>query len=66
MFGFGKKKSQPASDAVAPVAGTEHPAPKAGLYARLREGLQLTRAVLNTDIGDLVRGRKRIDQDLLD
>ena len=30
------------------------------------EGLKRTRAVLNTDISDLVRGRKRIDQELLD
>ena len=66
MFGFGRKKSQPASDAVMPEAGTEHPAPKGGLSARLREGLKRTRAVLNTGIGDLMRGRKQIDQELLD
>ena len=44
----------------------EQPRAKGGLLARLRDGLKRTRAVLNSDVADLIRGRKRIDQDLLD
>jgi fused signal recognition particle receptor len=33
---------------------------------RLKEGLATTRAVLNTNVGDLIRGYKRIDADLLE
>jgi fused signal recognition particle receptor len=32
----------------------------------LRNGLATTRAVLYTDVGDLIRGHKRIDEDVLD
>jgi fused signal recognition particle receptor len=61
MFGFGKKKAQ-----TPPEMGIRPPEDRGGFLARLREGLKRTRAVLNTDISDLVRGRKRIDQELLD
>ena len=44
----------------------EQPKPKGGLLTRLRDGLKRTRAILNSDVADLIRGRKRIDQDLLD
>ena len=37
-----------------------------GFFARLRSGLARTRAVLNTDVGDLLRGRSSIDEDVLD
>lgn len=37
-----------------------------GMLARLKTGLSRTRAILNADIGDLVSGRKEIDQDLLE
>lgn len=66
MFGFGKKQSGPAPVEVISEQGVDRPVPKTGLFARLRAGLERTRAVLNTDISDLVRGRKRIDQELLD
>jgi len=61
MFGFGKKKQAHTS----PGEGQprEH---RQGLIARLKDGLATTRAVLNTNIGDLIRGRKRIDEDLLE
>jgi len=35
-------------------------------FAKLKEGLARTRAVLNADIGDLVVGRTEIDEDLLE
>lgn len=38
---------------------------KRGLFAKLKSGLSKTRALLNTDIGDLLRGRP-IDDDLVD
>ena len=61
MFGFDKKRS------VSPATGEdEGPKGRGRLFARLREGLSTTRAVLNTDVGDLVQGRKRIDEDLLE
>jgi fused signal recognition particle receptor len=66
MFGFGKKKTQSSPETLGHKVEAIGPEPKGSLYARLREGLKRTRAVLNTDIGDLVLGRKRIDQDLLD
>ncbi|MCU0834766.1 MAG: signal recognition particle-docking protein FtsY [Chromatiaceae bacterium] len=58
MFGFGKRKQEPAPLGM--------PAERGGMLGRLREGLARTRAILNTDVRDLIRGRKRIDQDLLD
>jgi fused signal recognition particle receptor len=61
MFGFGKQKRAESSAADGP-----RPESKRRLSERLREGLKRTRAVLNTDVGDLIRGRKRIDEDLLE
>jgi len=61
MFGFGKQKQERASQ------GEGQPKERRRrLVARLKDGLATTRAVLNTDIGDLIRGRKRIDEDLLE
>ena len=57
MFGFGKKPSTEAA------GGGER---KRRLFSRLRDGLATTRAILHTDIGDLLRGRRRIDEALLD
>jgi fused signal recognition particle receptor len=57
MFGFGKRRA----DIAAASNGD-----KGRLLSRLREGLATTRAVLNTDVGDLVQGRKRIDDDLIE
>jgi fused signal recognition particle receptor len=62
MFGFGKK-----SRASVPTDESERrPDGKRRLAERLREGLKRTRAVLNTDVGDLIRGRKRVDADLIE
>jgi fused signal recognition particle receptor len=62
MFGFGKKRRE------GPAAGPEADGSsrRRRLVARLRDGLAQTRAVLNTDVGDLIRGRKRVDDDLLE
>jgi len=60
MFGFGKKKQERASQ------GEGQPQERRRLIARLKDSLATTRAVLNTNIGDLIRGRKRIDEDLLE
>ncbi len=59
MFGFGKRKPAPADR-------SEKNEQRGGLFSRLREGLATTRAILNTDVSDLLRGRKRIDEDLLE
>lgn len=37
-----------------------------GVFGRLKSGLSRTRAILNADIGDLVSGRKEIDEELLE
>jgi fused signal recognition particle receptor len=58
MFGFGKKKRFKSE--------AESPEGKRRLVNRLKEGLALTRAVLNTDVGDLISGRKRIDEALFE
>ncbi len=61
MFGFGTKKRECASQGE--VQGKER---RQRLLSRLKDGLATTRTVLNTRIGDLIRGRKRIDEDLLE
>jgi fused signal recognition particle receptor len=61
MFGFGKKKR----DSL-PPGEDERRARRRNIVSRLKDGLATTRAVLNTDVGDLIRGRKRIDDDLLE
>lgn len=57
MFGFGKKQQ---------AAKGHHKERRSRLISRLKDGLTTTRALLNTNIGDLIRGRKRIDEDLLE
>ncbi len=59
MFGFGKRKR----DAIGSGEQNER---KGLLFSRLKDSLATTRAVLHTDVGDLMRGRKRIDDDLLE
>jgi len=61
MFGFGKKKQEHA-----PQGEGQPEEHRRRLISRLKDGLATTRAVLNTNIGDLIRGRKRIDEDLLE
>jgi fused signal recognition particle receptor len=64
MFGFGKKRPTPKQPANAPAIDAA-PA-RAGLVAGLRERLSRARARLGTGLGELVLGRKRIDDDLLE
>lgn len=54
--------SQPSVPAVPEEAATE----KAGLFSRLKKGLGKTGAALGEGLGNLVLGRKEIDQALLD
>jgi fused signal recognition particle receptor len=61
MFGFGKKKRESATEGA--VTSKER---RQRIVTRLKDGLATTRAVLNTDVSDLIRGRKRIDEDLLE
>jgi fused signal recognition particle receptor len=58
MFGFGKKKIQDSSVA------SEDAAP--GLIARLKQGLARTRANLTDALGDLLQGKRQIDDELLE
>jgi fused signal recognition particle receptor len=61
MFGFGKKKRESLSE-----AEDQRKQRRRRMVSRLKDGLATTRAVLYTDVGDLVSGRKRIDDDLLE
>ncbi len=58
MFGSDKEKRESGQ----PAAEAE----KRGFFSRLRSGLSRTRDVLNTDVRDLVRLRKKIDDELLE
>jgi fused signal recognition particle receptor len=60
MFGFGKSKNTGAA-----TADAESPQ-KQGMFARLKAGLARTRASLGDALGDLLGGKRQIDDDLLD
>ncbi|MEJ2308796.1 MAG: signal recognition particle-docking protein FtsY [Gammaproteobacteria bacterium] len=73
VFGFGKKKSpddkQPDREQeTAPVAepAEQAPAPKQGMFTRLKEKLGRTRSNLTDGLANLLMGRKQIDDDLLE
>src|SRR5210317_916369 len=57
MFGFGKKNT--------PETPPEETRPQ-GLFGRLRTGLARTRANLSNALGDLLSGRREIDEELLE
>jgi len=61
MFGFGKRKRETSSE-----NESQRKERRQRIVSRLKDGLATTRAVLYTDVGDLMRGRKRIDDDLLE
>ncbi|HEX9801805.1 MAG TPA: signal recognition particle-docking protein FtsY [Gammaproteobacteria bacterium] len=58
MFGFGKDKKQ--------AREQQEAEKKPGLFARLKSGLSRTRSTFTAGIGDLVLGRKEIDDELLE
>ena len=60
MFGFGKRKKTD------PPQGTEETARPQGLFSRLKAGLARTRANLSDALGDMLSGRRQIDDELLD
>ena len=64
MFGFGKKRE--AGEPAEGPASSEAPEARRGLFSKLKERLSRTRAQLGTGLADLLLGRKRIDDDLLD
>lgn len=57
MFGFGKKKSPPDEASQEPTQG---------LFGRLKAGLARTRANLTDALGDLLGGKRQIDEELLE
>ncbi len=65
MFGFGKKKKQDADD-LSPDVVLDQPAKKAGLFARLRQGLAKTGGTITAGMDALVKGKKRIDDEVLE
>ena len=62
MFGFGKNKTPE----TAPAEQQAQAIPRKGLFARLRDGLARTRANLSDALGDLLSGRRQIDDELLE
>ena len=65
MFGFGKKKTPETEDRQASRTEGESKA-SPGLFARLRSGLARTRANLSDALGDLLAGKRQIDDELLE
>ncbi|MCG8586160.1 MAG: signal recognition particle-docking protein FtsY [Pirellulales bacterium] len=72
LFNRSKKKDEPVADAAAsePVAvedaQPEEKKPKKGLFARLKQGLRKTHAVMTTDLRDIFKEGRRVDQEFLD
>jgi len=65
MFGF--KKTDQSQENTSPERIEPPDAPKKnGLFARLKQGLSKTRNNLTTGLGNLLRGKKAIDDDLLE
>ena len=63
MFGFGKRKKE-AEAAQRPQAATEPV--KRGMFQRLKSSLSRTRSGLTDGLGNLLLGRKQIDDELLE
>ncbi|QEP44448.1 signal recognition particle-docking protein FtsY [Ectothiorhodospiraceae bacterium BW-2] len=64
MFGFGKKRAAVSDD----VIPTEPPATEKshGLLGRLKQGLKKTGEILNSDVRDLVKLKREIDDELIE
>jgi fused signal recognition particle receptor len=63
FFGFGKRKKETLEGEAAEAVAT---AEKRGLFQRLRSGLARTRAQFGAGLSSLLRGRKAIDEELLE
>jgi len=63
FFGFGKRKKETLEGEAAEAVAT---AEKRGLFQRLRSGLARTRAQFGEGLSSLLRGRKAIDEELLE
>ena len=63
MFGFGKKKSRDSLPSDLDQADEQR---RTGLFARLKTGLSKTRNGLTGGVSNLLRGRKQIDDELLE
>ena len=63
MFGFGKKKSSDSARSDSDQADAQQ---GKGLFTRLKAGLSKTRSGLTGGIANLLRGRKQIDDELLE
>ena len=58
MFGFGKKKQN--------EPGAEQDTAQPGFFERLKQGLARSRSTFSDGLADLVLGKKKIDDDLLE
>jgi fused signal recognition particle receptor len=61
-----KVVAKPSLLAAAQVEARQRAGQQEGLLSRLRQKIDRTRAVFNADVGDLLRGRKEIDAELLE
>jgi len=68
MFGFGKRNKNTATEQPQQTQQPADAAPveKTGLFARLKSGLSRTRAHLSDGLGNLLLGKKHIDDELLE
>ena len=68
MFGFGKrsKSGDGQTPATTPAQDAPPESASTGFFSRLKAGLSRTRASLAQSLGNLLLGKKAIDQDLLD
>jgi fused signal recognition particle receptor len=63
FFGFGKRRKENLEGEAAEAVAT---AEKRGLFQRLKSGLERTRAQFGAGLSSLLRGRKAIDEELLE
>jgi len=66
MFGFGKKKNAPPATSEPQSTPAEDQQSPKGLFARLKSGLSRSRAHLADGLGELLLGKKQIDDELLE
>ena len=65
-MGWFKKDKPSEAGGAATVADHAEATSGTGLFGRLRKGLSKTRDILNTDIEDIFRGRRKIDDEVLE
>jgi len=66
MFGFGKKKGEKTANADTDVSDKSEQPDNPGFFGRLKQGLSKTRSGLVSGIAGLLKGGKKIDDEVLE